>query len=661
MKKKRLINSILITSVGVLTAVLVVVCVIYSVCVNYQYTKSIKSDLYNAVSSQAEKMSGWFDMHVALAEDLAAAAVEQDLHGAELQSFLLNVTMATSPSIMNNYLAWESETEPGTMVCGVYPVGDDYVAQSRGWYQTTKSTMKTVITAPYIDAITGAMVMTVAAPVIDNGKFVGSCGLDVEISSLVEITQNLKADGNGYAILVDSDDNVVAHARNNKYSHRLEGSNNEVVTALTDIDPVFARVLSACDSKELVRGTLDGGKVFLPAVSIGETGWKVLYAADFNEATGPLNNIIVIAVIASAVLVALGALFFYIKYTSRLRPLSDIERIVTDMSQGKLDHAYPKASNDEIGTICTALKQTNSSLKSYINEIGRILAAMADGDFTYNSNVQFAGEFTAVQKSIENICGAMRETFMMLGSVAHEISGGSNSVSHGSAEIADAVADETRLITDVSASLADINKHVSESSENAFGVKSRAQSATDTVKESNEKMQEMLRIMNDISNLATEIVKINATIEDIAFQTNILALNASIEAARAGAAGKGFAVVAEEVRNLASKSSEASGNTSRLIEQTVSTIKEGTAAANETAKMLDGVVVETSSISDCVAQIADVSEEQKRMLSDIVVKLDEVSGVIRSTEQVAKSSANASERLDDQVDTLRSSLDAYKV
>lgn len=659
MKKKSLLSSILTSSIGMLAAALIIVCLIFSVNVNIQYTHSIKSDLYHTVATESAKMDAWFTQHTTIAEGFAQAAVHDDLHGDALQQYMLNVVHPCSSSIMNGYLAWE--TDAVGMVCSVYPVAENYVAQERGWYQTAKSTKAIVVTDPYIDAITGKIVITVACPLLsDNGTVLGVCGLDIEVSELVALSQELKADTGGYAVLVDAGGNIVVHAQNADYNHKLVGE-DEVVTKLVDIAPIYSQVLDAAGSTNVVSGKgYDGTMRYFPVVPIGDTGWKVLYAADYNEAMSRLNNIIILAVIVSIAAIIGGVLFFYLKFTKRLRPLSDIECIVTNMSNGVLEHDYPDAVNDEIGSICSSLRATNLSLKSYINEIERILANMAEGNFVYDSSVRFAGEFTAMEQSIQGICSAMHDTFEQLGAVAEQISGGSHSVSAGATELANAVADETRLIGEVHTNLEDINKRVSQSSENAFDVKERAIKATDTVNGGNEKMQELLEIMKSISGYAEEIVKMNSTIEDIAFQTNILALNASVEASRAGAAGKGFAVVAEEVRNLAAKSGEASNSTAELISHTVRTINNGTAAANATAEMLSEVVSETSSISESVSEIADVSEEQKTMLADIVTKLGEVENVIGTTSATAQNAAAASEELDGQVVVLKNNLERYR-
>ncbi len=659
MKKKSLLTSILLSSAGMLTVALIAVCLIFSVNVNIRYTSSIKSDLYHTVAAESAKMDTWFTKHTTIAEDFAKTAVEQQFHGEELQKHMLDVVHTTSASIMNGYLAWETDTVG--MVCSVYPVADNYVAQERGWYQSAKSTRATIITDPYIDAITGKIVITVASPLLSGNEVLGVCGLDIEIGELVSVCQELKADEGGYAVLVDGSDNIVAHAENQDYSHRLlDDGKTEKVTKLVDIAPIYSEVLAASGSTNVVSGKgYDGSMRYFPVVPVGSTGWKVLYAADYNEAMSRLNDIIILAVIVSLAAIFGGGLFFWLKFTKRLKPLSAIENIVTDMSNGVLEHNYPESANDEIGTICGALMRTNKSLKSYIDGIEKILSDMSDGRFVYDSSLTFVGEFTAMEQSIRHICGAMNSTFAELNTVFEQISGGSRSVSVGAAQLARAVNDETKLIVEVSENLGDINNRVSQSAENAFNVKEKALKAADTVSAGNEKMQELVNIMDSISRSADEIVKINSTIEDIAFQTNILALNASIEAARAGAAGKGFAVVAEEVRNLAAKSGEASKITAELIENTLKAIGSGTEAANSTAEMLDEIVRETSLISGSVSEIADVSEEQKTMLSEISAKLGEVEAIIEKTDSAAQNSAAASEELDSQVALLKKHLERF--
>lgn len=659
MKRKSLLRSIMISSTVILAANLIVVCLIFSVNVHIQYSQSIKSDLYHTVATESAKMDAWFTQHTTIVDGFARAAVHNDLHGEALQDYMLNIVHPCSSSIMNGYLAWETDTVG--MVCSVFPVAEDYVAQERGWYKTAKSTKNIVVTDPYIDAITGKIVITVASPLLsEDDTVLGVCGLDIEVTELVALSQELKADTNGYAVLVDAAGNIVVHAQNSAYDHRLEGG-SEIVTRLLDIAPIYSDVLGASGSTNVVSGRgYDGTMRYFPVVPIGDTGWKVLYAADYNEAMSRLNNIIIFAVIVSLAAIFGGALFFYGKFTKRLRPLSYIEYIVTNMSNGVLEHEYPDAENDEIGTICDALCRTNKALKSYINEIGRILANMADGRFVYDSTVRFVGEFTAMEQSIRHICEAMHSTFEQLGTVSEQIANGSHSVSTGAAELAEAVSDETRLIGQVHRNLDEISERVSQSAGNAFEVKERAAKATDTVNSGNEKMQELLNIMKSISRYAADIVKMNSIIEDIALQTNILALNASVEASRAGAAGKGFAVVAGEVRNLAAKSRAASNSTAELIGQTVKTIEKGTAAANSTAEMLNEVVHETVSISKSVSGISDVSEEQKAMLTDIVSKLGEVESVIGTTSATAQNAAAASEELDSQVDVLKNNLKQYR-
>lgn len=179
------------------------------------------------------------------------------------------------------------------------------------------------------------------------------------------------------------------------------------------------------------------------------------------------------------------------------------------------------------------------------------------------------------------------------------------------------------------------------------------------IMECNEKMQHMGAAIEKIRAKFTEIHGIIKTIEDIAFQTNILALNAAVEDARAGAAGKGFAVVADEVRNLASKSAEAAKNTTRLIDQTVDTVEEGTSMAQDTAASMLSVVEQASKINELI--IADYSSKQASATEEVIHGIEQISETVQSNMGTVEKSASASEELSGQASVLRELVAGFRL
>ena len=209
--------------------------------------------------------------------------------------------------------------------------------------------------------------------------------------------------------------------------------------------------------------------------------------------------------------------------------------------------------------------------------------------------------------------------------------------------------EQAASIEEMATNIMSISGQVKENADHAEEASRRADAAGAETEESNRRMQDMMAAMADISSSSHEIGKIIKTIDGIAFQTNILAL----EAARAGEAGKGFSVVAEEIRNLAIRSSEASKNTAALIATSLDTVQAGTDIADETARSLGMVLERVRLVTGSVGRIAASSRQQALSLRQIEKGMGQISDVVQTNSATAEESAAASGELSAQAQLLK--------
>ena len=170
-----------------------------------------------------------------------------------------------------------------------------------------------------------------------------------------------------------------------------------------------------------------------------------------------------------------------------------------------------------------------------------------------------------------------------------------------------------------------------------------------------------MNAMTRIHSSSDEIGKIIKTIEDIAFQTNILALNASVEAVRAGTAGKGFSVVADEVRNLAAKSAEAAQSTNNLINRSIQDVKIGTESTGHAVSAMQVINDCVQSIKQLMDEIAEASVQQSEMIVSVGNGIKEISTVVQTNSIAAEKSAAVSKELSDQARTLNSLISRFRI
>ncbi len=376
----------------------------------------------------------------------------------------------------------------------------------------------------------------------------------------------------------------------------------------------------------------------------------------YRTATSLMTAIII-------VIILVGVFFSFVIVRLIKFPISEIQNAAIKMAEGNLDVEISYMSKDELGVLAEQVRRLIHKLQVIIDDENKFLAKMAAGDFTVDSicEEEYTGGFYPLLISFRGIAEKLNDTMLQISQSSSQVASGSEQVSSGAQALSQGATEQASSVQELAASINEISDKVNQNADNAREANATAGSVSMEMNVSNEKMQQMMQAMGDISNCSNEISKIIKTIEDIAFQTNILALNAAVEAARAGTAGKGFAVVADEVRNLASKSAEASKNTSILIENSLKAVENGTQIAGETAQSLLQTVSAVNKMTGIIGQISEASSNQAEAISQITMGIDQISSVVQTNSATAEESAAASEELSSQSQLMKSLVGRFKL
>ncbi|MGG7146973.1 methyl-accepting chemotaxis protein [Clostridium butyricum] len=344
-------------------------------------------------------------------------------------------------------------------------------------------------------------------------------------------------------------------------------------------------------------------------------------------------------------------------------PIVELEEAAKKLEKGILDVEIKFESQDELGILANSFRNTCSFLKTIVLDINEILGQLSDGNFNVNSSrlEHYIGDFSTTKDSIQKIIESLNYTFFEIKEATVQVKGGAEQVAETSQTISEGATEQASAIEELTASLGEVNEKVQNSVKHAKETNIITSELGVQIEESNEKMNEMVKAMEEIDNSSRNIREIINTIASISEQTNLLALNAAIEAARAGESGKGFAVVAEEVRKLAEESSQAVKDTAELIESSIKSVEKGKIIADTTAVSLKEAVKKTEEAVQLVDNISNISEVQAVSINQINGGIDQIADVVQSNSAIAEESAAASEELSAQADTLESMISRFKL
>jgi len=343
-----------------------------------------------------------------------------------------------------------------------------------------------------------------------------------------------------------------------------------------------------------------------------------------------------------------------------LKPVTVIRDQMCEISEGNLSADFSLSPDtSEIGMLVASIYETKQELKKYINDIDFKLNEMANGNMDLEAGIGYRGEFLPIQDALGQILDSLNNALFKINITAQKVSKESERMATGAQTLSAGAMKQASAVQELSSSIQEISGQVGHTSEDANNAKKYSMDASARLEKCNNEMAGLSAAMEEISKSSQRIGGIIKTIEDISFQTNILALNASVEAARAGVAGKGFAVVAGEVQSLANKSSASAKNISELINNSMLLVEHGTGLTASTTKALADVVDGARKSTILVESIAESATKQAKSLRQITLGMEQISEVVQTTASTAEDSAASARELYNHSNELKNSIQKF--
>ena len=299
----------------------------------------------------------------------------------------------------------------------------------------------------------------------------------------------------------------------------------------------------------------------------------------------------------------------------------------------------------QLGELLNNLVQTSDS---GLNEVVRVLRALAVGDLTETIDTEYQGLFGQLKDDSNMTVDQLREMVGKILQSAGNITSAAGEIAQGNQDLSQRTEEQASSLEETASSMEELTSTVKQNADNARQANQLAASAREQAEKGGDVVGRAVSAMGEINSASKKIADIIGVIDEIAFQTNLLALNAAVEAARAGEQGRGFAVVAGEVRNLAQRSATAAKEIKSLIQDSVEKVDEGSKLVDESGSTLTEIVGGVKKVSDIIAEIAAASQEQSSGIEQVnkaVMQMDEVT---QQNAALVEEAAAASESLDEQ-------------
>ena len=510
--------------------------------------------------------------------------------------------LALAGGFTNVYVGYASKTAKFSDPTGV-PA--DYDPTLRPWYQQAVSADGPVVTAPYVDAGTGKLVVTFAVPVKEQGALKAVVAGDVAMDSVVANVRGIHPTPASSGLLLDSNGTVIA-------------GSDPALTLKPFTETIKGTDFATLKSGNLVDGTFNGREKTFLATAVPGTHWLLVVALDNGDATAGMRSLLKASALSLAILALLSGALMHLLIARLLKRLSGIRDAMNSIANGTndLSQRLPDKGGDEVAQIAQA--------------------------------------FNAFSDKLSVVMVQLRDASASVKNAAHEIAAGNQDLSGRTEQAASSLRETASAVEEITASVTQSNESAAEANEQASKASAAASRGGDVVAQA-------ISTMQSIELASAKIGDITSVIDGIAFQTNILALNASVEAARAGEQGRGFAVVAGEVRNLASRSAQAAKEIKSLNDSTTESVATGSRFVHLAGDSMDEIRASVGSVSGIMREISIATREQMKGIHEINHAVTHLDRMVQQNAELVVQSAAAASALQSQAGELAETAGHFRI